>query len=99
MRSSYLGQTASSERSPFQNASRKIKASETVGSLSASMEAKGVIPEGRKAWSDHRLHTERVHTDKRRYTSSVRHRDFIKNMTIGALQTDMTLIMVCVITR
>ena len=60
-----------------------------------------MIPEGREAWSDHCLHTERVHTDRRRCTISValRHRDFIKNMTIGALQADMTLIMVCVITR
>ena len=32
------------------------------------MEARGVIPEGREAWSDHCLHAERVHTDRRRYT-------------------------------
>ena len=38
---------------------------------SASMEAKGVIPEGREAWSDHCLHTERVH---RRSTFSVAQR-------------------------
>ena len=66
---------------------------------SASMEAKGVIPE--EAWSDHCLHTERVYKYRRRCTFSVapRHRDFIKNMTTGALHPDMTLIMVCVITR
>ena len=42
----------------------------------------------------------RVHTDRRRDTFIVaaRHRDFIKNMTTGALQADMTLIMVCVST-
>ena len=60
-----------------------------------------MIPEGREASSDRCLHTERVHTDRRRHTFSVspRYSDFIKSLTIGALHTDMTLIMVCVITR
>ena len=35
------------------------------------MEAKGVIPGGREASSDHCLLTERVHTDRRRHTFSV----------------------------
>ena len=97
MRSCIPDQTASSEQSPFLKASKKCKAFETVVYPSASMEAKGVIPEGREASSDHCLHTERVH---RRHTFSVspRYSDFIKSLTIGALHTDMTLIMVCVIT-
>ena len=99
MRSRIPNQTASSEQSPFLKALKKGKAFETVVYPSASMEAKGVIPE--EAWSDHCLHTERVYKDRRRCTFSVapRHRDFIKNMTTDALHADMTLIMVCVITR
>ena len=56
-------------------------------------------PRGREAWSDHRLYTERVYTDRHHCTFIVapRHRDFLKNMTTGALQADMTLIWsVCV---
>ena len=49
-------QTASSEQSPFLKASKKCKAFETVVYPSASMEAKGVIPEGREASSDRCLH-------------------------------------------
>ena len=58
-------------------------------------------PRGREAWSDHRLHTESIYTDWLHFTFIVtlRHRDFIKNMTVGASQADMTLIMVCVSTR
>ena len=69
MRSCIPDQTASSEQSPFPKASKKCKAFETVVCPSASMEAKGVIPEGREASSDHCLHTERVH--RRRHTFSV----------------------------
>ena len=37
-----------------------------------------MILEGREAWSDHCLHAERVHTDRRRYTFIVapRHKGF-----------------------
>ena len=96
MRSRIPDQTASSRESPFLEASKKYKAFGTVVFPSASMEAKGVIPEGREAWSDLCLHTERAHTDRRHCTFSVapRHRDFIKNMTNGALHADMTLIIV-----
>ena len=68
---------------------------------SPSMEARVVIPEGREAWSDHCLHAERVHTDRRRYTFIVapRHRDSSNITTTGAPQADMTLIKVCVSTR
>ena len=94
MRSRILDHTSSSEKSPFPKAPRKSKPS-------ASMEEKVEIPEGREAWSDHRLHTERAYTDKRHDTFIVapRHQDFIKNVTTGALQADMALIMVCVCTR
>ena len=37
----------------------------------ASMEGKAGIPESREAWSDHRLHTERVHTDSGTTPSSL----------------------------
>ena len=88
-------------KSPFPKASRKGKSFGAVVFPSASMEAKVEIPGGREAWSDHRLHTERVHTDRQHCTFIVapRHRDSSKNMTTGASQADMTLITVCVSTR
>ena len=61
----------------------RAKAFETAVCPSTSMEARGVIPEGREAWSDHCLHAQRVHTDRWRYTFIVapRHRDSSKNIT------------------
>ena len=64
---------------------------------SASAEAKGEIPEGREAWSHHCCHTERsLHCT---FLIAPRHKDSIKSMATGALQADMTLVMVSVITR
>ena len=97
----YSGPDDKLGKSTFPKTSRKGKAFETAVYPSASVEAKVGIPGSREAWRDHRLHTERVHTDKQHYTFVVapRHRDSSKNMTTGASQADMTLIMVCVSTR
>ena len=43
----------------FPEALRKSKAFEAVWYPLASMEEKVEVPEGREAWCDHRLHTER----------------------------------------
>ena len=97
----YSGPDDKLGKSPFPKASRKGKAFEAVVYPSASMEAKVESPGGREAWSDHRLYTERVHTDRQHHTFIVatRRRDSSKNMTTGASQADTTLIMVCVSTR
>ena len=50
---------------PFSDASRRSKAFEAVVYPLASMEERIEIPEGREAWDDHRLHTERTRRDDR----------------------------------
>ena len=56
----YSGPDDKVGKSPFSEACRKSEEFETVVYPLASMEEKVEIPEGREAWSSHRLHTERT---------------------------------------
>ena len=61
----YSGPDDKPEKSPFAEAARRSNAFETVVYPLASLEERIEIPEGREAWNDHRLHTERARRDDR----------------------------------
>ena len=56
----YSGPDDKLGKSSFSEAARKSKAFEAVVYPLAPMEPKVEIPEGREAWIDHRLHTDRA---------------------------------------
>ena len=62
-RSRIPGQTANPKKLTVPEGIKEEQTFEAVVYPSASMEEKAEIPEGREAWSDHRLHTERAYTD------------------------------------